>query len=62
MSLAVLCNWLSATIIAFVFVILDIENNHSRLPIVFGAFTGFCVAGILFIYSFVKETKDHTAT
>lgn len=62
MSLAVLCNWLSCTIIAFAFVILDVENKHERLTLVFGIFTGCCVAGIFFILTFVKETKDRTVS
>ncbi|CAD8082161.1 unnamed protein product [Paramecium sonneborni] len=60
MSLAVLFNWISCTIIAFTFVILDINNNPGRLSIVFGFFTGCCVLGVFFILKFVQETKDRS--
>ncbi|CAD8163032.1 unnamed protein product [Paramecium octaurelia] len=60
MSLAVLCNWISCTIIAFAFVILDIDHNKERLSIVFGVFTGCCILGVCFILKFVQETKDRT--
>ncbi|CAD8093376.1 unnamed protein product [Paramecium sonneborni] len=60
MSLAVLCNWISCTMIAFAFVILDIDNNKDRLSIVFGFFTGCCVLGVFFILKFVQETKDRS--
>ncbi|CAK88851.1 unnamed protein product (macronuclear) [Paramecium tetraurelia] len=60
MSLAVLCNWISCTFIAFAFVILDIEHNKERLAIVFGVFTGCCILGVFFILKFVRETKDRT--
>lgn len=53
MSLAVLCNWISCTIIAFAFVILDIDHNKERLSIVFGVFTGCCVLGVFFIFKYV---------
>ncbi|CAD8182000.1 unnamed protein product [Paramecium pentaurelia] len=62
MSLAVLCNWISCTFIAFAFVILDIDHNKERLSIVFGVFTGCCVLGVFFIFKFVQETKDRTSS
>lgn len=55
-GIAVLANWVTATIVVQTFTILYAAlGNYS-----FWIFFGFCLVGLLFLIVFVKETKDKT--
>lgn len=50
-SIATMCNWLAGTILVF-------AVPYLNLSVLFIFYTAICISGVLFIITFLEETKD----